>query len=258
MTDSTSRLPLWPFILADVVFLAFAALLLRFGHHPLTWQESALMTLCGGLGSLSFLAPFWRRNADAAALSQARLLAEAAGQIQKLDQLGGLIISATHRWRELQTDTCKAAESAKQCAERISAEAQAFEEFMVKANDSERAHLRLEVEKLRRGDGERLQVLIHVLDHVFALFQAAKRSGQPALAEQIGHFQNACREAARRIGLVQIAVPPGEAFDGKLHQLPENISAENGAAVEDTLVAGYTFQGQVLRRPVVSLKAAKE
>lgn len=254
MKDARPSLPLWPFIVVDVLFLIFAGVLLRFGHHPLSWQESALMILCGGLGALSFLTPFLRRNADAQALSQAQLLAEAAGQIQKLDQLSGLIISATHRWRELQTDTCKAADSAKQCAERISAEAQAFEDFMTKANDAERSHLRVEVEKLRRAEGERLQVMVHMLDHVFALFQAARRSGQPALVEQIGQFQNACRDAGRRIGLAQVAVEPGETYDAKQHQLPENVTVTNGGVIADTLAAGYTYQGQLIRRPLVSLK----
>jgi molecular chaperone GrpE (heat shock protein) len=254
MSNAKPPLPLWPFIVVDALFLGLAALLLKVGHHPLSWQEAGLLVLCGVLGSWSFVTPFLRRNADEQALSQAKLLAEATSQIQKLDQLAGQISGATNQWLELQSHTTQAAASAKEVAERMEAEAKAFTEFMQRASETEKAHLRLEVEKLRRAEGERLQIIIHILDHVFALFQAARRSGQPALVEQIGQFQNACREATRRIGLAQTAGQEGEAYDPQLHQLPENTSAVENALVADTLAAGYTYQGQLLRRPVVALK----
>src|SRR5208282_238230 len=122
----------------------------------------------------------------------------------------------THQWLELQGNTAQAADSAKKVADQITAEAQAFSESMQRVSETERNHLRLEVDKLRRAEGERLQVITHVLDHVFALFQAARQSGQPALLEQIGQFHNACREAARRIGLVQTAGQAGETYDAQL------------------------------------------
>src|SRR5271157_5412841 len=254
MSDVQPPLPLWPFIVVDALFLGLAALLVKFGHHPLSWQEAGLLVLCGALGSWSFVTPFLRRNAGGQALSQAKLLAEATSQIQKLDQLAGQIGGATNQWLELQGHTAQAAESAKQVAERMAAEAKAFTEFMQRASETAKAHLRLEVEKLRRADGERLQIIIHVLDHVFALFQAARHSGQPALVEQIGQFQNACREATRRMGLVQTAGQAGETYDPQLHQLPEDTAPVENALVADTLAAGYTYQGQLLRRPVVTLK----
>ncbi len=254
MSDAKAPLPLWPFVVVDALFLGLAALLLKFGHHPLSWQEAGLLVLCGALGSWSFVTPFLRRNANEQALSQAKLLAEATGQIQKLDQLAGQISGATNQWLELQGHTAQAAESAKQVAERMAAEAKAFTEFMQRAGETEKAHLRVEVEKLRRAEGERLQIIIHVLDHVFALFQAARHSGQPALVEQISQFQNACREATRRIGLVQTAGQAGEAYDPALHQLPEDTSPVENALVAETLAAGYTYQGQLLRRPVVTLE----
>jgi molecular chaperone GrpE (heat shock protein) len=254
MSDEKPPLPLWPFILVDALFLGLAALLLKFGHRPLPWQEGGLLVLCGAFGGWSFVTPFLRRSADEQALSQAALLAEATSQIQKLDQLAGQISGATHQWLELQIHTTQVAASSKQIAERIAAEAKAFTDFMQKASETERAHLRLEVEKLRRAEKERLQVITHLLDHIFALFQAARHSGQPALLEQISQFHNACRDAIRRIGLVQTAIPAGETYDPKLHQLPENVSPGENALVADTIVAGYTYQGQLLRRPVVALK----
>ena len=70
----------------------------------------------------------------------------------------------------------------------MAAEVREFSEFMQKMNDSEKAALRLEIEKFRRGEGEWLQVLVRILDHVFLLHAAAARSGQPKLAEQIAQF----------------------------------------------------------------------
>jgi molecular chaperone GrpE (heat shock protein) len=253
MSDPKQPLPLWPFIVIDALFLGLAFVLLKSGHRPLPWQEAGLLVVCGALGAWSFLTPFLRRSADEQAFSQVKLLAEATSQIQKLDQLAGHISGATNQWLELQGHTAQAAESARQTAERMAGEAKAFTEFMQRASETERTHLRVEADKLRRAEGERLQVIIHVLDHVFALFQAARHSGQPALLEQIGQFHNACLEVVRRIGLVQITVQAGEAYDAKLHQLPENISPAENALVADTLVAGYTYQGQLLRRPMVAL-----
>ena len=254
MNNVKMTLPLWPFVLVDAFFLALAAILLRFGHHPLSWQEACLVVLCGALGAASFLAPFLRRDASAHILSQAALLAEATARIQNLDQISAQISAATAQWTDLHTHTTQAADNARQVAERIAAEAQAFNQFMQKTSEAERHHLRVEVEKLRRAEGERLHVLIHILDHVFALFKAAQQSGQPALLNQITQFQNACRDAARRIGLTQTGAQPGDAFDAKVHQLPENAAATDHAVIAETLAAGYTYQGQTLRRPMVSLK----
>jgi len=77
------------------------------------------------------------------------------------------------------------------------------------------ATLRLEVEKLRRVESEWLQVAVRMLDHVYALHQGACRSGQPHLIEQVGSFQNACRDAARRVGVTPFTANEGEPFDAQ-------------------------------------------
>ena len=58
----------------------------------------------------------------------------------------------------------------------------------------------------------------------------------------------------RRIGLVQIGLEAGEAYDPELHQLPETLPRWKMPWWPETLAAGYTYQGQMLRRPVVALK----
>jgi molecular chaperone GrpE (heat shock protein) len=256
MTDAESRLPLWPFLVADTLLLGAGGLLLWQGHRPLLWWEAALMIVCGTTAAGSLVFPFARRNGDEQALSQARLLAQATGQLEKIDRVVAQITGATNQWSEYQSHASETVSAAKGVAESMAAEARNFTEFLQKANDTERAHLRLEVEKFRRAEGEWVQIVVHILDHVFAVFQAAHRSGQPALVEQMSQFQNSCRDAARRIGLVPTLGKPGDPFDPNLHKLAENVSPNGSAIVAETLATGYTFQGQVIRRPIVALKEA--
>ncbi len=85
--------------------------------------------------------------------------------------------------------------------------------FSKKTNDSEKAHLRLEVEKLRRAEGDWVQVLVRILDHIFAVKQAAANSAQPKLIEQMGNFHTACLDIARRVGLTAFVANASEPFD---------------------------------------------
>jgi molecular chaperone GrpE (heat shock protein) len=93
-----------------------------------------------------------------------------------------------------------------------------------------------------------------MLDHVYALHQGAIRSGAPKLIEQLGHFQTACRDAARRVGLVPYAASAAEPFDAQKHQLVDvEAKAPLGATVAETVASGYTFQGRLIRPALVRL-----
>jgi len=254
MTESKSSLPWWPFLAADALFLALAVLLLCQGHKPLLGWEAVLLIACVAAGAWCCFFPFLRRNQDEQALAQAGLLADALNQFQKIDQVAAQITGATNQWREFQQQTEEVSASTKSLADSIAAEAKAFREFLQKANDAEKAHLRLEAEKLRREEGDWLHVVIRILDHVSALHLAALQSGQQGLIEQIGQFQNGCRDAARRVGLAVVMAREGEAFDPKLHQLQENAEPGEHAVIGETLAPGYTFQGQWVRRALVALK----
>jgi molecular chaperone GrpE (heat shock protein) len=254
MTDSKSSLPWWPFLAADAFFVGLAVLLLRQGHKPLLWWEALLLIVCVAAAAWCGLFPLLRRNEDEQSLAQARLLTDALNQIQRIDQVAAQIVGATNQWREFQEQTGEISASTKSLAGSMAAEAKAFTEFLQKANETEKAHLRLEVEKLRRAETEWLHVVILILDHVTALSVAARRSGQPALIEQIGQFHNSCRDAARRIGLAPMTGREGEPFDPKLHQLRDKAVADEKAIVGETLAPGYTFQGQLVRRALVALK----
>jgi hypothetical protein len=73
----------------------------------------------------------------------------------------------------------------------------------------------------------------------------------------MAQFQNACRDAARRVGLAPFAATPDEPFDAKRHQA---VNAESeppaGAAVAETVGAGFTYQGNLLRPALVRLREA--
>jgi molecular chaperone GrpE (heat shock protein) len=254
MSEAKQPLPQWPFIVGNVIFLGLAAAVMKFGHRPLSWQEASLVVLCGGLGAFSFLWPYARRNADDQTRAQIQLLADSMAQFKNLEHLTALITGATNQWLEYQVNTTKTNESVKALADGMAAEVKAFRESLHRAGETEKAHLRVEADKLRRADGERLQLIVHILDHIFALSQAAQRSGQPQLIEQIAHFQKACLGAAQRVGLVQTTAEVGAAYDDQLHQLLEDVKATEHALVAGTIAAGYNYQGQVLRRPAVSLR----
>ena len=175
--------------------------------------------------------------------------------MKNLEGIAGQISGATGKWQDAQEQADKTARAAREIAERMTGEVQAFTEFMQRANDSERANLRLEVEKLRRGEGEWLQVLVRMLDHVYALHQGAFRSGQPKLVEQVGSFQSACRDAARRVGLTPFTANEAEPFDAQRHQLVEaGAKPPPDAVVAETIAAGYTFQGRSVRPALVRLR----
>jgi molecular chaperone GrpE (heat shock protein) len=259
MNQTEPRLVKWPFFLGDAVLVGLSYLI--FAHHksPMTPWEMAFFTASGALGAVLGVLPFLLEYRALVNLTSTQSLAEAVAQIQKLDLVAGQISAATSQWQMVQEQSTKTAGAAREIAERMTAEANAFGEFLQKANDGEKANLRLELEKLRRGEGEWLQIIVRLLDHTFALNQAAKRSGQPALIEQLGNFQNACRDVARRVGLVAFVPAPADIFDPQCHQLADpQTQPPAGAQVGETVAPGYTFQGQLLRPALVALQPEAE
>jgi len=66
-------------------------------------------------------------------------------QIHGLEQIAGQISGATAQWQTIQEQSAKTAGAAREISERMTAEAAAFGEFLQKANDGEKANLRLEI-----------------------------------------------------------------------------------------------------------------
>jgi molecular chaperone GrpE (heat shock protein) len=256
MTENPApRPPFVPFVIVDVLFLVMAGFILALSHRPLLWWEASLMVVCGAAAAWSLTAPLLRQDRHQQIHAQSSRLADVTAELQKLEQLAAHIHAATVQWNSFETHAAQSLDSAKQLSQSLASESRAFSEMLLKASDNEKAHLRLEVEKMRRNEGEWLQTLTRILDHIFALFQAAQRSGQRGLIEQISLFQDACRDAARRLGLTVTMPRAGDLFDARLHQLADNAAAPDQALVVEILATGFSYQGALVRRALVSLQA---
>ena len=247
------RTPKWPYLLADVILVASAAAVAWKAAPVWTWKEISLVGGLTGLGAWIFIQPFQKDHEAAVKLFEQVNLASAAEKLGSLDKTAQQIAAATAQWQDIQTLSNKTVNAAGDITQRIAAEAKSFSEFLARANDGEKATLRLEIEKLRRGEKDSLQVVIHLMDHCFALFQAAMSSGQPQLIQQIGNYRNACIDATRRVGILPYEAQPGEPFDADRHEVADGSEATEGATVERTIAWGYTFQGAGIRRIQVAL-----
>ena len=254
------QIPKWPFLTANAVLIAVAAGVVVKAAHPISQTEIYLATGCVALGALLGCLPFILEYRAIKKLLEINAVTTVAEQLHDLKKYSAQIAAATDQWALVQDatkgNTEKTVAAAKEIVERMTTEIREFNDFQVKLNDTEKGALRLEVEKLRRTEGEWLQVVARILDHIFALHNAAARSGQPELTEQIGQFQNACRDAARRVGLVPIGAEAGEKFDAQKHRVHgvENPPAE--AAIAETLAPGISFQGRLIRPALVRLQEA--
>ena len=260
MNDVTLwKVPKWPFLLAYATLLGFAGFfLLRAPQSVHHWEIAAA---CVALGTLLGVLPFYLDYRAMGKALEANALGTVAEKIATLEKLSAQISSATNHWANLsesvQTESGKTAAIAKDIADKMTDEVRRFSEFMQGVNDNEKANLRLEVEKLHRGENEWLQTVVRMLDHIYALHIGAVRTGDARFIEPISNFQNACRDTVRRLGLTPFAAEPGEPFDADRHQPagnPESIPAD--AVVGETVGAGYTFQGKLLRPALVRLHEA--
>lgn len=253
--QTAPKLSKWPFFLSDALLLGLAFLIFIQSKPPMGPWEVLSCTLCAAVGAGCAALPFILEYRVLVKLILAEHLITVTSEIQKLEQLADQISNATSRWQTVQESADKTAEIAKAIAERMAAELKEFNQFLQQANEGEKSVLRLEVGKLRHAENDWLQALVRMLDHIYALHQAAVRSCQPTLIDQLGHFQNACRDAARRVGLTPFVAAPEEQFDKQRHQLVDGDSDPGpDATVEETIATGYTFQGRLLRPALVRLR----
>ena len=144
----------WPYYVADVVLALLAVWIVRHYPHPLPFWPATLMVGCVVAAAALGIWPHRMEYQTAVQFAEADGLADAVKEIRNVQTVAEQIRLATSQWQGVQEHSAKTVAAAKEVSERISAEAQAFAEFMQKANDSEKATLRLEVEKLRRGEGQ--------------------------------------------------------------------------------------------------------
>jgi len=247
------KVPKWIFLISDAGLMVFGYFFIL--RSPLPIRHWEIAAGCVVLGAILGVIPFILDYLAMGRAIEVNALSSVADRIQDLERVTALISSATNEWVHAQTQAEKTSNGAKEIADKMAEEAHQFTKAMQKLNDNEKSALRLEIEKLHRAEVEWLQVLVRILDHVFALSAAAERSGQPRVAEQMTQFQNACREAAQRVGLVPFTATPDELFDAKRHQAVNTESAPPaGAVIGETVGAGFTFQGKLLRPVLVRLR----
>jgi molecular chaperone GrpE (heat shock protein) len=252
---SEPKLSKWPFFLGDALLLGAAWFIHSQSTLPMGPWQITFVVLCVVAGACMAIMPFLLEYHVVVRLAEAKGLATVVSQMRNIEAIAAQIQGATGCWQNAQDSADKTAAAAGSIAQRMTAEVKAFTEFMQRSNDAEKANLRLEVEKLRRAEADWLQVLVRVLDHVYALNQGALRSGQPNLIEQLRIFQDACRDAARRVGLTPFAAGDSEPFDAQRHRLLEDEKMPAaGAVVSETIAAGYTFQGRLVRPALVRLR----
>jgi len=251
------KVPKWPFLLGNAVLLAVAAGVIYKAHHPITEMEEILACSAVALGVIIGCAPFFLDYRATCRLIEVNGMTTVAEQLQDLKKYSAQIATATDQWARVQEATKghsdKTISMATDITERMAQEIKEFNEFQAKLNDMEKGALRLEVDKLRRSEGDWLQVVVRMLDHVFALYTAAVRSNQPDLADQIGHFQSACRDATRRVGLVPFGLEANEKFDPKRHRVQGVENPAEGTALSGLLAPGMTYQGRLIRPALVLL-----
>lgn len=253
------KIPKWPFLLGWALLLVVAAGLIYKAAHPISDLEIILAVGTVALGAILGCLPFILDYRAIGKMIEVNGLTTVADQLSDLKKHSEQISTATDQWARVQEITHGHAErtvtAANGIADRMIIEIRDFNEFQLKLNDTEKGALRLEVEKLRRTEGEWVQVVSRILDHVFALYTAAARSGQPELADQVGHFQNACRDTARRVGLTPFGAEPNEKFDPKRHRAQGVETPAEGAVVAGLLAPGMTYQGRLIRPALVQLVA---
>lgn len=256
MTQNVPRLSKLPFIVGDLLLIATAGFVAVYGPSLGTWQF-AVVAASIAFGAWLAAWPFVLEYRAAAKLAEAEALDAVTAKIQDLNKVSASISSAILEWQHLQQSSTQTLTSAQHIAEQMTTEARSFGEVMSKLHESEKTHLRLEVEKLRRAEGDWLGVTVRMLDHVHALHQAGVRSGQRNVIEQLTHFQAACRDTACRLGVVAVVPEAGVPFNAEAHQVLAEAKPAAGAVVEAVVAPGYTFQGQIIRLPVVAAQAPK-
>ncbi len=256
---SNWTVPKWPFLLGNATLLGFAGwIVLEKASHPITDLQIVFATASVGLGAVLGALPYILEYRGASKLVEVNALTTVVAQLEDLQKYAGQVSAATDQWARVQEATQGGAEkttaAAREIADRMAVEIRSFNEFQAKLNDGEKNALRLEVEKLRRIEGDWLQVLARILDHIFALYTAASRSGQPEVAAQISQFQIACRDAARRVGLIPFVAEPNDPFDPQRHRAHGVENPPEDGTVAETVALGFSFQGRLIRPALVRLQ----
>lgn len=246
----------WPFVLGDALLLGtsgWVAWALHEGRLP--WGTATAALVVGGVaaGAWVLATPFLRDHDAETRWSEQANLADTLQQVRWVEAAAAGIAASTGHIQSAQQSLDRSRAVSEEVATRLGEERRALAELQSRTLDQERQTMRIELEKLHRGEEETIRVLCHLLDHNYAVYQAGQRSGQPALAQQLGQYRAACLDAVRRLGLAAHEARPGEAFDPSRHEPAEGQQAGPGAVVTGTMACGYTFRGMGIRPIIVAV-----
>jgi uncharacterized damage-inducible protein DinB len=247
----------WPFLVGDALLLGLAWFFCVKATVPFDGPTLATCVACVAIGALLGIAPFMMDYRAEIRFAESEGLAETVDQIRGLQTIAAAIASATGKWQGVHEQASSAADSARQVSEKMSEEMVSFMDFLDKAKDSERQHLALEVDKLKRAESDWLGVLVRILDHAYALRAAAIKSGQSKVVDQLTQFQTAIRDVARRVGLAAFEAEAGTEFDPTKHQLPNGGEVPAGSRIAVTMATGIHFRGQMIRPVIVELEGGE-
>lgn len=255
-TTQATKIPFWMkmvFFLGDGLLMGVALTIVLEAPHPLPLPHAVLLVITVASGAVLVTVPFLLEYKASLQFAEIAELKSTSAQFEDLERLNQQIRQATSQWQTVQEHCTKAVVVATAIGEKMIAEGKAFTEFSQKADDTEKAHLRLEIDKFRRAEQDWLEVLVRISDHVYALYRAGQQSGQPALAEQLGLFQRAVRDSVRRVGLIPQEAQANDLYDERIHQ-PADAEQPVGpnSVVLDTVATGFTMQGKWIRRVVVA------
>ena len=248
-----------PFILGDLILLALASwIIVDHGGLP-DGSRLILVVVCILCGVIFSVLPFLFDHRADLKREEWDGMASVGEQMQHLPGLEQQIHQATGRWQGIQEECQKAVSEAAKVTQSLREESVRILEVMQSIDVAEKDHMRVELEKLKRGEGDWLQASVRVLDHVFALHRAARQSGQPKLIEQITHFQHAVLDVMRRVGLGLHEAEPKAPYDEAKHQvLEQKVDDFKEPMVAGTLAPGVSYQGRGVRLPLVRLVEASE
>lgn len=248
------RLAKTPFLLADLSLITLATVIVYYGDRPISPLQMLAAFLALAVGAWIGMLPYLQEYRAVVRVVEANALSTALDHIAKLEEIQRQLGRAVGDWETVRQSAATTVTAAREIAERMKAEGIEFRAFFDRASESEKSVLRLEVEKLKRAENDWLQVTIRILDHIYALNKAAERSGQTALVAELGQFQHACRDAARRIGINAVVPESGIPVDPAAHNLIDGDAALSpNAKIREVVATGYTFRGQLMRKPLVNL-----
>ena len=243
-----------PFVITDLVCLAAALGIVWMSQVPIGGAAILAIVACVALGAWACVTPFLRDHDMAVRLAESDNLHDTVRQIQQLKDVATAVQNATAQWHILQENAGQAATAMEKMATQLGNDARNFAQSLQQSNDAEKTALRLELDKRKRAEGDWLKILVTMLDHTHALYQAGVRSGQAPVIAQLGSFQAACRDVVRRVGLVAVEARAGELFNPATHALtdPKQVPPA-GATIAATLATGFSYQGQFVRPVLVAL-----